>query len=381
MLPDTFTLFGRNIEIGRSIRVKTEVDDIATILKTVMYIEDVIANEEEKYQIPLFLKVTDEEVIDELNIGLSQKIGESKRLVNLSELDIIGATEIFNTNDSSFELKCGRRSKELTVIDEIEMQEFITACGLTLYEGLTAVKIVRFQDGQPVKTEPLYNMIDYCDDEKRCLLVQGQWYYFNDDYLGYLEASIDEIPAIYSEEYDFSKELQATYVDRLVDEKLKDQANDTHEREIALGKLKTAFYRERVYNMHLTEKHDFKCCDRELRVVGNHKYEIMDLYDEHNRIAYAVKFGNASSVLCYAVDQSLATLKIHKHSLEENLPDIRSIGIWLVLDRKVKLQVDDGTININQLKMLTLKNKLDDWKREVRLAGYVPIVRINYYDS
>jgi len=63
------------------------------------------------------------------------------------------------------------------------------------------------------------------------------------------------------------------------------------------------------------------------------------------------------------------------------LPDIRSIGIWLVLDRKVKLQVDDGTININQLKMLTLKNKLDDWKREVRLAGYVPIVRINYYDS
>ena len=43
------------------------------------------------------------------------------------------------------------------------------------------------------------------------------------------------------------------------------------------------------------------------------------------------------------------------------------------------MSIVDGKPNISELNMLMLKNKIDAWKKEVRLLGYAPIIRINYY--
>ena len=84
--------------------------------------------------------------------------------------------------------------------------------------------------------------------------------------------------------------------------------------------------------------------------------------------------------MCYAVDQSTSTLKLYKQRLLDNLPIAKKFGVWLLLDRRTHLEIIDGKPNINQLEMLTLKNKLDAWKKEVRVLGYIPILLINYFN-
>ena len=42
------------------------------------------------------------------------------------------------------------------------------------------------------------------------------------------------------------------------------------------------------------------------------------------------------------------------------------------------IENEDGKPDINRLDMLMLKNRLDQWKKEVRLQGYTPIVYVNY---
>ena len=102
----------------------------------------------------------------------------------------------------------------------------------------------------------------------------------------------------------------------------------------------------------------------------------MDLHKDNT--IFTVKFGNSSGKLCYAVDQSLEAIKAYKKRLID-LPGItvREVCIWMVLERE-ELPLIDGTPNLNALDMLILKNKLDLWKKEVRLLGFIPTIRINY---
>lgn len=45
---------------------------------------------------------------------------------------------------------------------------------------------------------------------------------------------------------------------------------------------------------------------------------------------------------------------------------------------RCELYYEDGKPDINRLDMLMLKNRLDQWKKEVRLQGYTPIIYVNY---
>ena len=56
----------------------------------------------------------------------------------------------------------------------------------------------------------------------------------------------------------------------------------------------------------------------------------------------------------------------------------KSVAIWFVLDRSRHIENEDGKPDINRLDMLMLKNRLDQWKKEVRLQGYTAIVYVNY---
>ncbi|MBT2724369.1 hypothetical protein [Bacillus sp. ISL-46] len=78
------------------------------------------------------------------------------------------------------------------------------------------------------------------------------------------------------------------------------------------------------------------------------------------------------------VDQTLLTLKIYRHNMSDNGLEIREIGLWIILDRRTKLPLTAGKPDLNQLDMLILKNKIDHWKKEVRLLGYRPVIHINY---
>ena len=41
----------------------------------------------------------------------------------------------------------------------------------------------------------------------------------------------------------------------------------------------------------------------------------------------------------------------------------------------------NGTPDLSKLGMFTFKNRIDGWKKEVRLLGYTPIIYLNYYKN
>lgn len=377
-LPDEFALFTSSIEIGHSIKFELPNDTIDAVIDVLLYVENTLSNSDEIYKIPVFNKITNKESIKQLDICFAANLKENPLLINLSELNIIGVTEVFNNNDSSFEIRYGHKSKTLMQLTSDSVTNFIQDCRLPLYEGLKKVKIVSYYANTSVRTDTLYNLIDYIDDERRCLLSKGIWYYFNDDYLGYLEESLSEIDVVYDSRYDYTTDLHEQFIaEKYEAEKHSHEYVDLPKGEIE-KKVRKKYYRERAYNLYISNKFGFDCHDREGTSIGGAKIELMDLYKD--KTLFAVKFGNTSSILCYVIDQSINTIKLYKQRQLENLPTARRFGVWFLLDRRTRLDLIDGKPNINQLEMLALKNKLDAWKKEVRILGYMPVVMINYFN-
>ena len=86
---------------GVVIRFVTENDILEQIVSIICYIENVLQNSKNEYKIPVFSKVKDKGLIFQLNTRMEEKVRENPE-VSISELDIIGATEIVNHIDWKF---------------------------------------------------------------------------------------------------------------------------------------------------------------------------------------------------------------------------------------------------------------------------------------
>lgn len=374
-LADDFMLYKPAVEIGSSIKFVTDEDSLERILKLIVHVEDTIQNCPEIYKIPVFSKIRDEDEIQRLNAKLATGVCDNPGQVNIAELDIIGATEIFNNNDSMFELKYGRKSKKVTSLTSEELCSFCQENDLDFASVMLDIAVVSYYNGDPIVTKRVRDLIEYTLDEEMVLLSKGIWYRYNDDYLTYLEASIAEIDAEYHPEYDFTTAIHNAFVERkYVAEKDSDDYAGKSET-VVKNALKTKYYAERAFNLLRAEDNGFQNFDRNPDRVGNSKVEEMDLYKDE--AMYVVKIGNTSGKLCYAVDQSLTSLKLYKNGKLPGMPQIRTAVLWLVLDRG-HIEDDNGKPDLSRLKMLMLKNRLDQWKKEVRLMAIRPLIYINY---
>lgn len=373
---EDFTIHNEAIEIGNSIRFSLPHDSLGSIADLILYIEEVILNEKDKYKIPVFSKVRDDNFVEFLNSKLSAVIMDNPCIINISEIDIIGATEIFNHNDTTFEISYNSFKKKKIGLNQRELQQYADENNFSLNEHLLDIKVVSYRDGNPVRTDTVKNLIDYTDDKEQCILSNGQWYQYNDDYLTYLADSIKELDVEYNAEYDFDKLEHRKFIDRKY-LKEKDEIKYAGKTPIQIKDcIIKKYYAERYYNIMLEENHHFKNYDRIVSRVGSADIELMDSYKDNTM--FAVKIGGSSGKLSYVVDQSIQALKAYKHNLVEDKPVIENVAVWIILERKNQLNIVDGKPDINELEMLTLKNKLDSWKKDVRILGYKPIVYINY---
>ena len=364
------------IEIGHSIKTKVQTNNIDGILKFILFVEKIMA-QEERQKIPVFYKVKDEVEIQELDNRLSEKIEDSIDCINISELDIIGVTEIFNHNDTSFTMKYGRKKKDIQQLTKENILKFIDEKHLDLKSTFMNIKVISNKDGDPVCTDIMKRLIDYTDDEKKCLLLKGEWYYYNDDYIDYLNDSIGELNVIYDPCYDFGKKQLKEYQNKQYQKEkgLPEYAGFTP-REIK-EKIEKKYYPESAFNHYISDKYAFKIYDRDLEQIKGEKIELMDLYKD--KTMYAVKIGESSAKLSYVVEQSLSSLKMYKHKQLKNMPEIDEVAIWIILARKKPLKIRNGKPDLSSLKMITLKNRLDEWKKEVRILGYSPVIYLNYW--
>ena len=81
-----------------------------------------------------------------------------------------------------------------------------------------------------------------------------------------------------------------------------------------------------LFNKRMEEKYGFKNYDR--KIESN--VESMDLYK----------------------DKTMFT----------DAPEVENVAIWIILERKTHL-TENGNVDINELDMLMLKNRIDSWKK------------------
>ncbi len=380
-----FNLFKPSLEIGNSIRFNIENESIDTVLEVILYVEDIlkIPPEEVKYKIPLFQLVKDNSLLELLNQSINQLLintlvnGEEIALFTIPELQIVGASEVFNHTDDEFELRyLNSEPKKITHLTESTIKTFCEEKNINSIDKIDKIKVVRCQNGDPVAIQKLKDIIEYTNDEHKCIFHGNKWYMFNRDYLTYLNESIKEVDTFYYESYNF---LNVEHDEFLDQQYILEKDNAEYigkSSESIKSSLKRKYYAERWYNIKREADGGFTNHDREGTSAG---FEKMDLYEIESKTMFAVKKGKASSDLCYAVDQSLTALKKLKHGEIADMPPISNVGLWFILERRRHLPIDENNkVDLTALDMLMLKNRIDQWKKEVRLAGYKPIIYINY---
>ncbi|WP_295725909.1 hypothetical protein [uncultured Methanobrevibacter sp.] len=143
-----------------------------------------------------------------------------------------------------------------------------------------------------------------------------------------------------------------------------------------LNKDDDELYTETVFNEYLRDCHGYEYFDKDLRQDKGYSVEIMDLYKDG--VAFSVKKGSGASKLAYVVDQCMDGIKYLRRNDGHFAQEIKTVCIWLILDRKNPIHDKNNDADINQINTLILKNKLVNWKLQMRLWGYEPLIRINY---
>lgn len=72
---------------------------------------------------------------------------------------------------------------------------------------------------------------------------------------------------------------------------------------------------------------------------------------------------------------------MYKHKSLPQMPEIDKVVVWIVLKKHEQLPQVGNRPDISRLRMVMLKNRLDSWKKEVRLMVYRPIVYLNYWND
>lgn len=361
-LPESFSICKQSIQFGTSISFTTIANSLEAIAAFISWAENDILQKPEIHKIPVYSEIKQEEEIKVEETILINRLNESERQVIPREVEIVGTTEIF-LDDYEYELRYERISHQTDTLSTESILQFMDENSITPRAEMLKVKIVLLKDGKSVSTRNVHDYLDYVNDNTRCLLLQGKWYRFNDDFINYLQDSINEIKTYHVAEYNLLENEYLMYIDNLY------YADDNT---LSINELKRKYYRERYFNI-IRENDGFINCDRDISEYSGHKYEWCDLMDGNT--FYTVKIGSGADKLTYAITQSMTSL-----SLIKSRPDISKFCLWFVLERETDLSLhEDGSPDINAISSISLKIQIDQWKKKVLLANKEPIIYINYY--
>lgn len=378
-----FDIYKENIEVGTSVKLETYKNDIDSLINIVLNVYSNVENEKDKTNIPLLKIVPSKHktFLEKLDERLISALINKEVNIELSQFDIRGTKEIFNSDADYFEIWSGHKYSTVENISLEEIFEFKDEKSVK-DEEMLEISLAIYKDGAREKKR-LKEVIDYIDNKEKCVLIQGKWYYFNDDYQQYLSNSLNELEILYDPNFNYSKADRWQFLDDKYKEETKKKTSSGIDKRELMNYLKRKFYRERYYNHRISLNKDYCNIDRNLEQASVGKVEIADLYykKEEEKTIFSVKIGKASSGLVYVIDQSETTLRLYQND-ENNVRNkypIDKVGLWFVLDRETYLpEKENGQPDINKLNMFILKNRIDEWKKKVRLLGYQPVVRINY---
>ncbi|WP_296789782.1 DUF6119 family protein [uncultured Methanobrevibacter sp.] len=359
---------GEKLQVGNSLKLKLEKDDLETVAKTISYIEEVISKADVLWEIPQIVEIKDEKELEKLNAKLKEEICKwsvERQKSNLLDVNnyVVYSNDFKNIDDfAEFQLKYKKKnSKEKAIVenyDDLSMAtilKFISSNNIASDDVLD-INIIFSNENEKIQ-RTLDKIIIYDCIDENCVYEYGKWSRYNQHYIDMVEKEIATIPAKFCPEYRF----ESDEYDRFITDR-----NGSNNKE----------YNETTFNDYLVKCHDFVNYDKELRRKKGYAVEIMDLYKDG--VAYSVKKGSGSQKLSVVVDQSIEGMRFLIKEDTNFANKIETVCIWLILDRKKDIHDENNVADINELDMLMLKTKLVIWAQQMRLWGYKPVIQINY---
>lgn len=373
---DEFPDVGDKIQAGNSLKLRLQKDNLETIAKVISYVEKVIATGEIYWDMPHMVEVKEEKKLNVLNNKLKKELlrwSSENRVSDLVDVNnfVIYSNDFKNLDDfTSFKLIYKKENskaieKKCTELTMTTILEFIASNNIGS-DCILDIKILMTNENKPLSTNLSKIIVYDCVDEN-CIFEYGKWHKFNSEYVDIVEKEIASIPAKFCPEFSFESVEYDDYLTRRIesdDEKDKSYRN------------KDELYTETVFNEYLRDCHGYEYFDKDLRQDKGYSVEIMDLYKDG--VAFSVKKGSGASKLAYVVDQCIDGIKYLRRNDGHFAQEIKTVCIWLILDRKNPIHDKNNDADINQINALILKNKLVNWKLQMRLWGYEPLIRINY---
>lgn len=381
IIPDEIEQLGKSITIGKSLKLNLDksIDNISEILSIIKNIE----NRNDKRPIPLFVKVTDDElktrIWDYLNISFMNNIKNAN--FSLEEMNILGSSIYF---DDNFRLQLAyiNKKEEISVLNTDVVRNFIDKNNIKTEKILDYIKIKYISDGDASFSRSLKEVVtyDFSFENTNYVIYDGDIYYYNNDFYQNIKDGLELIDFV---SYDMSNDKSSKWYEGYLNDN--NYVDIKENKESKENRIVT--YREKAINDVLSKKYKFDNLDRNLVDINkgrNYKIEIADL-GKIDDVIYAVKIGSPRD-FCYAIDQSNLTVDAFmsrtydKDPLIEEYKRVKKIGLWLYIKGKKRIHNDNNKIDILQLDSIMFLNKLVDWANKVVSANYKPVVVINYYE-
>lgn len=241
------------IEVGHSIKTKLNDNNFDEMVKFIELVEETMKKPEIQ-KIPVFAKLKDKDEIKELDQRLLHEISENLDCVNVSELDVVGVTVVFNDNDSEYTLKLHRSEMKVSDLNKESVKKFIVDNNIDVERDFFNIKVIVKKNDYEF-TDYMKRLIDYTDDEKKCILIKGEWYRYNDNYVEYLNDSVRDLEVVYDEKYNFHKHQFEDYrKQKMVEERDLEEYKDLTDEKFK-KKIENKYYKERVFNNIMGEQY------------------------------------------------------------------------------------------------------------------------------
>ncbi|VVN65945.1 hypothetical protein PS687_05219 [Pseudomonas fluorescens] len=185
--------------------------------------------------------------------------------------------------------------------------------------------------------------------EQQYFLKNGEWFFFNQVFMGYLKRSLSAVEVVLEEQL-IETEFLAWQANKRANRKAGDDKVD---------------YREAYFNQKICNDRGYTLLDRELTAIRslekkrkNYQVEVADLY--HKGEIISVKISKKKPELIYNIEQSKDSITLIKNNQIKFSKKLTSAAIWFVFEEDVKTITD-----VNSIQFLLA---VEAWKKLV--VGY-----------
>lgn len=369
--------FDETIQMGNSINVKIKENKLEFIAKLIDFTYDILNFNVQYKNLPYFKKITNQKKVKNLEENLNHKFNE---LLIDSSLDYDFDISEYNVMSSN-----------ISFLNEEVYYKYYGENGNSVSENLEQLNVTnllnfikKVQKDFPDENINLFNVhilfktkenensnwgikkfIFFVDNDSNALLIDGAWNKFDNNYINFLNDSIDKITVESDNKYDLNSDEYLRFI--------KNENNSN-------------CFTEEIFNQFMNKCYHYELYDRKNEMWEKYKVEIMDLYDPVNKIFFAVKIGAESSKLSYVFDQCINGLIYLEQEEPKKYADIKKVCIWIIYDKEGTPFATDISykengqrkVNLKNLNLLIVKTRLDEWRKFITSKGFEPIVRVNF---